>query len=119
MFKNRSYVEKHGKYLARKDRGWICHYCGCVIYREKAINENAHLYRKYKQGKIGVATVDHMEPLALGGEDTVRNMVLACEACNTEKGNRTYAEFTDKPKPTDFEYRGSRSQPKEQQDAGA
>jgi hypothetical protein len=32
------------------------------------------------------ATVDHFFPLALGGRDTISNVVLACLACNRRKG---------------------------------
>lgn len=33
------------------------------------------------------ATVDHFIPLALGGRDTIANVVLACPRCNTKKGD--------------------------------
>jgi CRISPR/Cas system Type II protein with McrA/HNH and RuvC-like nuclease domain len=32
------------------------------------------------------ATVDHFFPLALGGRDSISNVVLACTACNRKKG---------------------------------
>jgi hypothetical protein len=32
------------------------------------------------------ATVDHFFPLALGGRDSISNVVLACTACNQKKG---------------------------------
>jgi 5-methylcytosine-specific restriction endonuclease McrA len=38
-------------------------------------------------------TIDHKVPLARGGRHTARNLVMACRACNSSKGDRTAAEF--------------------------
>lgn len=38
-------------------------------------------------------TVDHKEPLILGGDDAAWNWVLACWQCNNDKGALTEAEF--------------------------
>lgn len=32
-------------------------------------------------------TMDHKIPIARGGESTKKNVVPACKACNTQKGN--------------------------------
>jgi 5-methylcytosine-specific restriction endonuclease McrA len=41
-----------------------------------------------KQGiKKGQATIDHVEPVALGGKSTVQNLVIACKPCNAKKGH--------------------------------
>lgn len=40
-----------------------------------------------------LATVDHREPLALGGDDAPWNWVIACWACNNDKGSMTEAQF--------------------------
>lgn len=37
-------------------------------------------------------TLDHITPRAQNGENTPENLVTACVACNTRKGNRTPAE---------------------------
>lgn len=39
------------------------------------------------------ATVDHKTPLARGGEDTPRNWVMCCSACNNRKADMLEAEF--------------------------
>jgi len=33
-------------------------------------------------------TIDHLMPKSLGGKDTVKNIVPACQPCNVKKGNR-------------------------------
>ena len=37
--------------------------------------------------------VDHMIPVALGGQDSIRNAQLACRSCNMSKGTMTDKEF--------------------------
>jgi hypothetical protein len=37
--------------------------------------------------------LDHVLPWSRGGSNRVSNLVLACHPCNTEKGNRTAAEW--------------------------
>ncbi len=37
----------------------------------------------------GVLTRDHVQPVSRGGRDTWENVVSACFACNSRKGNRT------------------------------
>ena len=49
---------------------WKCAYCG------------------------GAATcVDHMTPLSREGEDTIANLIGACETCNLQKTNKTIEEY--------------------------
>lgn len=40
-----------------------------------------------------VFELDHVRPRSRGGSDRVSNLVLACHACNEQKGNQTAAEF--------------------------
>lgn len=37
--------------------------------------------------------LDHKHPLSRGGEDSMRNVVMACAYCNQEKGRRTVEEY--------------------------
>ncbi len=57
----------------RKSRWWqtkraagICHYCG----------------RKFPPAEL---TMDHLQPLALGGKSSKGNVVPSCKECNTRK----------------------------------
>ena len=54
-----------------------CVYCG-----------NDYLYNELQ--------VEHMIPKVLGGEDSVRNVQLACRRCNQAKGTMTDIEFRRK-----------------------
>lgn len=62
---------------AVKKRLWntnpYCHYCGV----ELAENES---------------TLDHLIPLARGGSNSLQNLVLACQPCNTWKGKDIVVE---------------------------
>ena len=45
-------------------------------------------------GKQGVPLqIEHIQPKSRGGSDRISNLTLACEPCNTRKGNRPLAEF--------------------------
>jgi 5-methylcytosine-specific restriction endonuclease McrA len=37
--------------------------------------------------------MDHMDPLELGGEDSIRNAVYCCQKCNLKKGVRSFVEW--------------------------
>jgi len=39
------------------------------------------------------ATLDHFIPRSLGGQECIWNYVLACRACNEEKGDRMPGDF--------------------------
>lgn len=54
--------------------GCICWYCE----REKAEEE---------------LTIDHIIPIAAGGNDAWTNLALACSSCNRKKGRRLSAEY--------------------------
>ncbi len=42
---------------------------------------------------------DHMMPVCLGGEHSLRNIVIACPLCNGRKAKLTYAQWTDRIEP--------------------
>ncbi len=39
------------------------------------------------------AHLDHMDPLSLGGEDSLRNALYVCRACNLAKGKRPFVDW--------------------------
>lgn len=41
----------------------------------------------------GRAHLDHMDPLELGGEDSIRNVVYICDNCNYRKGRRSFLDW--------------------------
>lgn len=38
-------------------------------------------------------TVDHKQPMSLGGSDDDENLVACCKSCNSSKGTKTYEQF--------------------------
>jgi 5-methylcytosine-specific restriction endonuclease McrA len=43
-------------------------------------------------------TLDHLVPRSKGGRDTIENVVLACNACNHERGNMSAKGFAKRLK---------------------
>lgn len=43
--------------------------------------------------------IDHMDPLIKGGEDSIRNAVCVCAACNLKKGDRLFIDWVQDLKP--------------------
>jgi 5-methylcytosine-specific restriction endonuclease McrA len=41
-------------------------------------------------------TIDHVEPVATGGTDTLQNLVVACKPCNAGKGRKAIELFNPK-----------------------
>lgn len=77
------------KTFARLD-GDRCVYCG------KGVTDSS----------LGISTdswtIDHVIPLSLGGPDLARNLVLACNRCNSTKGRREWLLFGHAIDPADM-----------------
>lgn len=60
-----------------------CPYCGVPLEApggsETVFGESTHL--------------DHMDALSLGGEESIRNAVYVCAACNLAKGRRAFCDW--------------------------
>lgn len=55
--------------------GWVCHLCGEPVRK--------------RGGQDGLApTIDHLEPVSVGGPHVWSNVALAHKACNVRRGNR-------------------------------
>lgn len=59
--------------------GHCCQHCGVTEASELARGARMHL--------------DHLTPRNHGGEDVVTNLVLACERCNSARGDMTLTEW--------------------------
>ena len=74
-----------------------CPYCGHKLppydLRDNPVPGSFH----------GHAHLDHMDPLQLGGEDSIRNVVYVCDDCNYKKGNRSFLEWMKKLTPNQRE----------------
>jgi len=63
--------------------GGRCVYCGVETHRlAKGLSRSASL-----------ATLDHVVPRSMGGPLNAANLVLACQACNNQRGVMDAAEF--------------------------
>lgn len=79
-----------GHKIARLNRGFYCYYCLAELI-PPGIQEADALAMAARGARRG--TVDHLVPLARGGNYDDANMVLACLECNVEKGTMTLGEF--------------------------
>lgn len=85
-------VEKGISILALKKRhGTKCYYCS------KEMDFNKGVGRKFNND---MATIEHLIPLARGGEHTFTNTVLACRFCNISRGAKSQEEFEEYRKST-------------------
>ena len=75
----RSGAYKSWKHLQWHNGNRTCHYCGCALSQVK----NLH----------NTMTLDHKDPLGIGGADDPSNWCMCCWDCNMLKGMMTEAEF--------------------------
>lgn len=60
--------------------------------RRRKIYENDD-HRCHYCGSHERLTVDHKNPMSLGGSDDDDNLVACCKSCNSSKGTKTYEQF--------------------------
>jgi len=68
-----------------------CPYCG-ESFKEYQKRKDYYQCRE-------IFHIDHMNPLLLGGEDSVRNAVCVCKKCNIKKGKLPFLAWLEKLKP--------------------
>jgi len=74
------------KLSLKKKFGTKCYYCGIEM------DFSTGSGRKFNRS---MATIEHLIPLAKGGEHTFENTVLACRHCNISKNAKTEEEFEE------------------------
>ena len=95
----KSIPRKSQAFIFQRDQ-WICRYCGIEVLFSpvlKALGEkypdHSYYHRNGRRDKMAkllldkCACVDHVNPVASGGENEIENMVCACWECNTKKSN--------------------------------
>lgn len=90
---NPAWRVEHRKYLLSLSP--FCHYCGIglITWKDKSVPPpNAH-FCVCSELAFGYATLDHLTPIACGGEDVEANLVLACSKCNKLKSDMPYEKF--------------------------
>ena len=63
-----------------------------IVFSRKNILKRDNHTCQYCRIRSVPMTIDHVIPRQRGGEDSWYNLVAACVACNTHKGNRTPRE---------------------------
>lgn len=66
-------VAENRKAVFERD-GYKCHYCGKQLTRFSA-------------------TLDHIQPVSKGGDNSFENLITACLHCNAERGNKPVMDF--------------------------
>ena len=69
----------------------FCPYCGIKL-EIQSYNEKKLRYET-------VSHIDHMDPLELGGEDSIRNIIFCCSSCNAKKGSKPFLSWLKQLKP--------------------
>lgn len=95
--------------LKEKNKGWICHYCGCKLLTPEELTDDKGRYKyqavywrdlypnqRKKWPKLDYTKVpvrDHMIPQSRKGPTQLWNLILCCMRCNSRKNNKSYIEF--------------------------
>ena len=72
-------------YRAYKVARGRCHWCDCQT--------RIALHHGGERADSNLATLDHVIPRSKGGSNARSNLVLACFACNVERGDTEYHAF--------------------------
>lgn len=59
-----------------------------ILSRKNILRRDGHRCQFCGRSDIPL-TIDHVQPVSRGGEDTWENLVCACVRCNNRKGDRT------------------------------
>jgi CRISPR/Cas system Type II protein with McrA/HNH and RuvC-like nuclease domain len=84
--KRKSMAPSHLPKLIQK-QGGKCFYCGVGMW-VGSVGKKKHLAPL-------LATVDHVVPASRGGTNMIDNLVAACRACNSYKGDLLLGEWLD------------------------
>ena len=80
----------HQKHLEERRRTVPFHFRNSILKKQKFL---CFYCKKVLRNKD--ATIDHKIPVARGGRTYLKNLVVACEVCNTTKEHLTDKEFAD------------------------
>lgn len=94
-------ARQYGPLIAKRDLGgWMCAYCYRRLPQKVEYRPYKNFLGTHMRAVIhgGMASIDHVVPVSLGGPNHIDNYVLCCRSCNTRKGNRLPGEYSIHPK---------------------
>lgn len=65
----------------------FCIYCGKSFKEDQDRKELVDITENYQ--------IDYMEPLSLGGDDSIKNAVCVCATCKLQKGEQSFKSWAD------------------------
>jgi 5-methylcytosine-specific restriction endonuclease McrA len=91
---DREYWQRNRERKRNKTMVYQARQRGAVV-RQVMIKELKRLYAQPCMwcGTTEDITMDHLIPLARGGEHSIGNLVACCRSCNSSKGNKLPVEF--------------------------
>jgi len=83
------------RYILFNEKGTVCVSCGleaCYFALERNVHNEGpschfNLYGLTQSGKEILFTRDHIYPKSKGGPNTLDNLQIMCEVCNSRKGD--------------------------------
>jgi 5-methylcytosine-specific restriction endonuclease McrA len=72
-----SWIRKNKRLALNLRDGFKCAYCG----------------KDLKDSSPRDVTLDHLLPRSCGGSNEATNLITACLRCNSQRGNRPYADY--------------------------
>lgn len=105
----RQALSKRTQMLIYQRDGWCCRYCGTEVFLSPALkalesvspgfgyyHRNGHSEKMTRLFFEKCASVDHINPVVLGGTNDVVNLVTACWLCNLTKNSNPPAPWIEK-----------------------
>ncbi len=90
-----SWKAKHKRRSASKRQGGRCFWCDCAMLTHE---EAARLPDGHRRQHSRQETAEHLVPLSLGGTDDSRNVVAACQLCNSVRADTSLESWLPRVK---------------------
>ncbi len=95
----RAHPDRVATYHVRRKERLVAGSDGTATDRELARLKRSATHCAYCGERLIRKQTDHMIPLALGGEHSLRNIVIVCPDCNARKATLSYPEWIDRVAP--------------------
>lgn len=96
---NVAHPEERDAQRMRREERMLCGSDGTATAQAISRLKRAATHCAYCACVLGEKQTDHMFPLVLGGEHSLRNVVIVCPECNGKKSTLSYAEWLERVAP--------------------